>query len=369
MDIYDRLGVRKFINGYGFVTTLGGSLMPPEAYEAIAEAGRSFVELEELLDKAGAHIAGLIGVEAACISSGAAGGMVLAAAACLTGNDPDKARQLPRTDGWKNEIIARRSEPGNYVMQGMRYTGARIVEVGSSTSYTAAEIEAAITENTAAVQIYLYSETPTVEEVARVTRAAGVKLIVDAAAELPPRRNLTQPLENGADVIVFSGGKGVRGPQATGLILGDAESIAACRLNGAPKSAIGRSMKVGKEDVAALVVALERFLAIDEEWETAECIRRADYIVATLKGVAGVAAETCPLDSKLRPALPRAFVELAPDYPVSAERIAEMLKDGTPRVRIGGSGRSLRVDVVQLGERELATVARRLREVLDNPGQ
>ena len=364
MDIYDRLGVRKMINGYGLVTTLGGSLMPAEAYQAMAEAGRSFVELEELLDKAGAYIARLIGVEAAFISSGAAGGMVLAAAACLTGNDPKRARQLPDTEGWKNEIIAQRSGPGNYVTQGMRYTGARIVEAGSEASYTVADIAAAISDRTAAVQIYLRDVTPTVRDVAEITRAAGVRLIVDAAAELPPRSNLTQPLLDGADLVVFSGGKGIRGPQATGLILGSPELIASCKINGNPKSAIGRPMKVGKEDIAALVAALERFLAIDETAEIAEYVRRSEYLVAALADLPGVTAETRTADPGLRPVLPRTFIEIGAGYPLSGDRIAEILKAGSPAVSVAGSGRGIRIDVMQLGEMELETVAARMKEVL-----
>ena len=367
MDIYERLGVRKYINSRGFVTGMGGSRMPPEAYEAMAEAGRCFVKLEELLDRAGAHIARLVGVEACCICSGAAGGMVQAAAACLTGTDGDRVRQLPMTEGWKNEIIARASGPGNYITQGMRATGAHIVEVGSNSSLTAEDVAGAIGEKTAAVQIFLMHEAPKVAEIAAVTRPAGVPLIVDAAAELPPRRNLTQPLADGANLVVFSGGKGIRGPQATGLILGDADLIAACRINGNPVSSIARGMKVGKEDIAALVVALERFVAIDEEEETAELGRRSDFIVAALEGIGGVAAEKRMADPRTRPVLPRVYIELAPDFPLGGDRIAEILEAGSPAVSLSGSDRGLRVDVAQLDESELETVARCLREVLANP--
>ena len=147
----------------------------------------------------GEYIAALLGVEAACISSGAAGGMVLAAAACLTGTDPQRIWALPNTEGWRNEIIVQRDDGPNYVYQAMSHTGAKLVQVGTAQEMTVADIEAGISENTAAIMLYLGARRqPAASEVAPIARRAGVPLIVDAAAELPPRVNFTSNRSDGS---------------------------------------------------------------------------------------------------------------------------------------------------------------------------
>ena len=365
MDIYDRLGVRKVINAWGTVTTVGGTLMPPEAYEAMAEAGQSFVFMDELHQKAGAYIARLLGVEAAYVSSGAAGGMVLAAAACLTGTDQEKTWSLPDTGGWKNEIVVQKSGGPNYVYQGMHYAGAQLVEVGTTQQLTVADIEGGLSDKTVAIQVYLgRGGQPGVAEVAPIARKAEVRLIVDAAAELPPRKNFTEPLAQGADLLVFSGGKGIFGPQATGLVLGEQELIDACRLNANPHSAIGRSMKVGKEDICALIAALERFVSRDEEAEIQEYKRRSDYLVEEIKEIPGIKAQTLMADSRARPVIPRVYIDLEPGYGLTGNEICRRMLDGQPPVAMGGTDTGVRVDVMMLGKWELRAVGRRLKEVL-----
>ena len=365
MDIYDKLGVRKVINAWGTITAIGGSLMPPEAYQAIVEAGRSFVFLDELQRKAGEYIAALLGVEAAYISSGAAGGMVLAAAACLTGTDPQRIWALPNTEGWRNEIIVQRDDGPNYVYQGMSHTGARLVQVGTAQEMTVADIEAGISENTAAIMLYLGTRRPpAVSEVAPIARRAGVPLIVDAAAELPPRVNFTRPLEQGVDLIIFSGGKGIFGPQGTGLVLGRKALIEACRLNSSPHSAIGRPMKVGKEDIAALVAALEVFVSRDEEAQMQEYKRRADIIVQALAGLKGIEARTLMADPRARPVVPRVYVDLQEGYGLTGRQVCERMLAGELPIAIGETGSGVRVDVMLLEEWQVRAVGRKLREVL-----
>ena len=369
MDIYDRLGVRKLINAWGTITTVGGTLMPPEAFRAMAEAGGSYVFLEDLQRKAGEYIAKLVGVEAAYISSGAAGGMVLAAAACLTGTDQDKVWALPETEGWRNEIIVQRDDGPNYVYQGMRHTGARIVQVGTPGSMTLADIEGALSDKTAAIMLYLdIRRQPTVAQVAPLAQRTGVPIIVDAAAELPPRRNLTEPLAQGASLIIFSGGKGIRGPQATGLVLGKRELIEACRLNGSPYSAIGRPMKVGKEDIAGLVAALEVFMARDEAEETAEYKRRGDRLVSLLTGIPGITARTRVGDPRARPTVPRVYIDFAANYALTGQQVREALLAGDPAIAIGAMPQGVSVAVLLLEDHEVDLVGWRLAEVLRSSG-
>ena len=367
MDIYDKLGVRKVINAHGTVTSVGGSLMPPEAYQAMAEAGQSFVFLNELHQKAGAYIARLLGVEAAYVCSGAAGGMVLAAAACLTGTAQEKIWALPDTNGRKNEIVVQKSGAANYVYQGMRHTGAHLVEVGTTREMTVSQIEGGLTDKTVAIQLYLAMGgrgQPTVAEVAPISRQAEVRIIVDAAAELPPRSNFTEPLEQGADLVVFSGGKGILGPQATGLILGRNELVEACLLNSNPHSSIGRPLKVGKEDICALVAALERFVSRDEEAEIHEYGCRVETIVEEIGDIPGVKVQTLMADPRARPVIPRVYIDLDPGYVLTGGEICQRMLEGEPPVVMGATDTGVRVDVMMLEEWELRAVVRRLKEVL-----
>ena len=192
---------------------------------------------------------------------------------------------------------------------------------------------------------------------------------MDAAAELPPRRNLTQPLEDGAHLLVLSGGKGIFGPQATGLVLGRRELIEACRLNSNPNSSIGRPMKVGKEDICALIAALELFIAQDEEAEMEEYRRRADYIVQELAGIEHISARTLMADPRARPVIPRVYIDLEEDFGLSGKEIRQQMLAGEPPVVIGETDGVVRVDVMMLEEWELRAVARRLREVLSAGSQ
>ncbi len=365
MDIYDKLGVRKIINAWGTITTVGGSRMPPECYQAMAEAGRSFIFLDELHTKAGQYIAQLLGVEAAHISAGAASGMVLAAAACLTGTDPQKVAALPRTEGWANEIIVQKAPGPHYVYQGMTYVGGHLVQVGTPQKMTVADIEQALSDKTAAIMLYLdIWPQPSIAEVAPLARRAGVPLIVDAAAEMPPRRNFTEPLRQGADLVIFSGGKGILGPQATGLIVGRKDLIEACRLNGNPHNAIGRPMKVGKEDIAAFICALERFMARDEQEEMKQYARRGEQIVQELEGIAGIEARVLWDDPRGRPVVPRVYIDFQEGFGLTAEQVRQKMLDGEPAVAIGESKTGVVVAVLLLNEDEVGIVARRLKEVL-----
>ena len=275
MGIYQELGMKKVVNAWGTVTKLGGSLMEPEVLEAMRQAAGSFVNMEELHAAAGERIAQLLGVEAACITCGAAAGLAIATAACMTGSRKSFAYQLPDTTGMKDEILVLKCHRDLYD-QSMLLTGARFVEVGVTSFAFAQQIEDKISERTAAFFFTCEAEkmrgSIPFEEIAGVCGRHGIPIIVDAAAELPPKENIRRYLDMGASFVVFSGGKELRGPQASGLILGKKEGIAACDLNCCPNYGVGRAMKVDKENICGLVKAVELFAKKDygrqmEIWE------------------------------------------------------------------------------------------------------
>ncbi len=375
MSIYTELGVRPVINAAGPVTVLGGSLMPAAVLQAMNEAAASFVSLNELHLAAGRRIAALLGVEAAHVTSGAAAGIAVMAAACMAGTDPAKARQLPDTTGMRRRFPYMRAH-SNPFDQAIREAGGELVPVDPVPS----DLRAALEEGAAAIYYtvgrFERGESLPLAEVAGLARAAGVPLIVDGAAQVPPLANLKRFLDEGADLVTFSGGKALHGPQSSGLILGRADLVEACRLNDNPHSSIGRPMKASKEDIAGLVKAVEVYLERDHEAEWAEWERRVALLVEAVSDLPQVRARrTVPYGiAQQAPVAAVAWDEAAVGH--TYEQVVAQLLDGDPRIAVRTRSRSaerlydayyedeIRVypDNLQPGEAEV--VARRLREVL-----
>lgn len=289
MDIYGELGVRPIINAAGTLTRMGGSLMPPEVVAAMAAAAERFVDMEELHIAAGRRIAALIGVEAAHVCGSATAGIALMAAACMTGTDPAKIAQLPETQGLPHRFIVQKAHR-NAFDRALLLSGARFVEIGPDPD----ELAAAIDESTAGVY-YTYAwfctqEALPLPQVAEIAHSAGRPVIADVAAEVPPVSNLTRYAAEGADLYTFSGGKALCGPQATGLILGRADLVEACRLNDCPNMAIGRAMKTDKESIAGLVKAVELYVHKDHAAEMAAWERRVQSMLNAASELPGVRA-------------------------------------------------------------------------------
>ena len=285
--IYERLGVRTIINGRGATTSVGGTLMHPEVLAAMAQAAEAFVVMDELNEAVGAAIAELTGAEAGYVTSGSAGAMALAAAACIAGSDPARIRRLPDSEGWANEIIIHRTHRINYD-QMFRVGGGHLVEIGLAAGTERWELESAITERTAAIAWVDSRATgggaldfATVIEIAH---ARGVPVIVDAASTLPPVEHLTRWTQAGADLVIYSGGKGLRGPQDSGLLAGRRDLIAAARANGSPNAGVGRGMKVSKEALVGLWAAIDLFQRTDHEAERRMHMAQASTLVAGLEG-------------------------------------------------------------------------------------
>jgi D-glucosaminate-6-phosphate ammonia-lyase len=373
---YQKLGVRPYINGRGHVTILGGSLMPPEVLAAMVDAGQQFAYLPELLDKAGAHIARLIGVPGVFISNGAAACLAVAAAAALAGDDPRRARRLPHVGWGRDEFIIPNAQRFGYD-QAYELPGGRFVEVGDAGGATPAEIEAAITERTAAIMLLGNPTRPSrasVAEVVALARPRGVAVIVDAASELPPHTNLRHFIEQGADMVIFSGGKGLHGPQQSGLILCRNEDwVRACAVNGAPNSAVGRPMKVGKEEIVGLVAAVERYVNLDHAAEDARMRAVCAEVVgglADLPGITAVAAEgSAGAPGALCPPggypLPIAIITVDPSRAgLTAADLEGLLRAGEPSVHLMLKGDELWLNPQTVYGDEASLIVRQARAVL-----
>lgn len=266
--IYERMGIRTLINGSGAATLVGGTLMPPEVAAAMAEAATQFVLMDQLNETVGRRIAEVTGAEAGYVTCGSAAAMALAAAACIAGSDPAKIRRLPDSSGMKNEIVICHGHRIPYD-QMYRVGGGKLVEIGYPYVTERWELERAITESTAAVAFHESRsggigalDFDTMREVAH---AHGLPVIVDAASTLPPVHHLRTWIAKGADLVIYSGGKGIRGPQDSGMLAGRKDLIEAARLNGNPHAAVGRGMKVSKEAMVGLWAALDLFMRTDHE--------------------------------------------------------------------------------------------------------
>jgi uncharacterized pyridoxal phosphate-dependent enzyme len=360
-SVYARLGVKPLINGMGTVTMIGGSLMPPEVVRAMDEASRHYVFLPDLQKKAGARIAELVGVPAAMVTAGAASAITVATAAAMTRGDAQRIAELPDTTGMPNEVIQQRSHRSGYEAQ-IRLTGARIVTVD-----TREELVAAINERTA-MMFFLNWREPEGQikrhEWVRVARERGVVSFIDAAADTPPREHLSLYVDQGFDLVAFSGGKGLRGPQCSGLLLGRADLIGGAPTLISPYGGIGRGMKVGKEEIAGLVAAVERYVTLDLEAESHALEARVDDMKEIVGKAQGVTVEThVPEIANHVPHFRASWDEAA--LGLTAREVHERLQAGDPPIYVlltGPGGLTVSVWMMQGDEHRV--VAGRLREIL-----
>ncbi len=359
-DYFKELGVRPFINAAGTYTDMTASLMPPEVMEAITYASKHYVYLNDLHDKVGARIATLVKAEAAMVSSGAASAMTLGMAGVLTGTDQKKIVDLPNLAGMKSEVIMQKSHRFGYD-HAIRNCGVTIVEVE-----TAAELEAAISPKTA--MMLFYNNNNSVgqirdEQFVALGKKHGVVTMNDAAADVPPVENLWKYTAMGFDLVCFSGGKGIRGPQSAGLLLGRADLIAAARANAAPNgNAIGRGMKVNKEEMLGMLVALERFVALDHAAADREYRRRAELIMKSVADVPGVTTEI--IVPEVANHVPHLQIKLDTAVTgITGREVSRALREGTPSIGVR-PGEELLVGVWMMQPGDEKVVARRLREVL-----
>ena len=361
-DYFKDLGVQPIINAAGTYTTFTASLMLPEVMEAINYASKQFVRITELHDAVGKRIAVLLGAEAAMVSAGAASALTLGTAAVLTGMDQKKVLQLPDITGMKSEVIVQKSHRVGYD-HAIRNCGVKLIEVE-----TREQLLAAINEKTAMMFFLNWANNDGQvkdQEFADIGKKHGIPTLTDCAADAPPLENLTKYVKMGFSMVVFSGGKGIRGPQSAGLLLGSKELIAAARLNGPPNGdAIGRGMKVNKEELLGMMVAIETFLKKDHGAEWKEWEKRVSSIGDSVKGVESVKTEQyLPVIANHVPHLRITWDQ--DKMKLTYQEAGKKLREGQPSIEVvPGVKDSLSIGVWMLQPGEDKIVARRIREVL-----
>ena len=324
-NVYTRLGVKTVINCRGTWTYLSGSLEFPEVHEAQAEAAKHFVNMVELQTAVGRRLAELTGAESGLITSGAAGAMAAATAACIAGADPQKIWQLPDTTGLKHEVIMVGGRSA--FDSAIRLTGAKLVLVSKPE-----EIAAAINDHTA--MIYTTDLGDKLSREAAISKEHNVPLLLDDAAGIPPIDNIQLYAKMKLDLYTFSGGKGLRGPQCSGVLLGRKDLIEAALRNCSPyEGAVCRPMKVGKEEIIGCLTAIETWLKIDskklyEEWNS-----RVDRIAKLVETVPGVTTKIyIPDDGNRYPTLRVSWDEQA--WGFSVRECVKKLHDTDPVIEV-----------------------------------
>ena len=338
------LGVRRVISARTRQTRMGGAKLRPEVWAAMQEANAAQVEMTELHAKAGARIAEMTQNEAAYVTSGSAAGLVLSAAACITGGNPALMDKLPFTDGLKNEIVIHRFQRNHYDIN-IRQAGARLVEIGSHRQTHPWELEDAIGEKTAAVFYfpgqYAGRNILKLETIIEIAHGKNVPVVVDAAAQLPPSSNLWRyTKELGADAAIFSGGKSIGGPQNTGIILGKKEIIESCAMMGSPRYAIGRPMKAGRDVIVGLLAALAHYLDGGEAAQYAHNERWCEFFMERTTGMKGLSPRL-RRPNTLGQDLPEVVIEIdEKSLGKSRDEVADALWECEVRIQIGVSGES-----------------------------
>jgi L-seryl-tRNA(Ser) seleniumtransferase len=368
MDTYTTLGVRRVINADARLTRLGGSLMADPVRAAMDAAARSYVDMFELQAAVSARLAVLTRNEAAHVCTGAAAGLFLSMIACAVGADTHKIARLPDL-GERDEVIIHCAHRIPYDLAA-RLAGVRLVQIGNALQTAPWELEAAISPRTAAVLYiagaHLARGALPLPEVVAIAHASGVPVVVDAAAQLPPPENLWRfTREQGADLAIFSGGKDLCGPQASGMIVGRADLVAACAAHSSPNQRLGRPMKVGKEEMVGLLAAVELYLGIDHVARIASLERAVERWVDALDDGDGVRARRDFPNEAGQPT-PRAVITLdKARCGLSGAELRQRLWESDPRVAVALAGDdAISISPDTLGPGEESLVVEQIRRAL-----
>lgn len=360
-DLFKELGVTPVINASVTMTFLSGSLMLPEVLEAINSTSHDFANMYELQDKVGAKIAEMLHVESAMVTSGAACAILLGTAAAITGTDHEKIKLLPNLPGPRPEVIMQKTH--RYLFdQAVTTTGAKIIEVEGPD-----EMEKAVNDKTVMALFFNAAEKSSIThaDFVAIAKRHNIPTFLDAAADVPPVENLFKFQKIGFDLVTFSGGKMIRGPQSAGLLFGRKDLITAARLNHSPNEApIGRPMKVNKEEMFAMYAALKAYLERDHKKEWGDWMQRTKYIGTQLETLHSVKTETVvdPGPANAYPSLnvtwDNSKIKITPQQVVIA------LKNGTPSIVANGQGNRLTIGVVLLRPDQVDIVATKVKSIL-----
>jgi uncharacterized pyridoxal phosphate-dependent enzyme len=360
-DLFGELGVTRVINASVTMTFLSGSLMLPEVLEAINSTAHDFADMYELQDKVGARIAEMLHVESAMVTSGASCAILLSTAAAITGTDPEKIRLLPNLPGPRPEVIMQKTH--RYLFdQAVTTTGARIIEVEG-----AEEMEKAVNERTVLALFFNAADKSSIShaDFVAVAKRHNIPTLLDAAADVPPVENLFKYQKIGFDLVTFSGGKMIRGPQSAGLLFGRKDLITAARLNHSPNEApIGRPMKVNKEEMFGMYAALKAYIERDHRKEWEEWIQRTKHIGSQLEQIKSVKTETV-IDPGPANAFPSLNVTWDQDkIKIKPKEVVAALKNGTPSIVANGREDHLTIGVVLLRPDQVDIVASSVKTIL-----
>ena len=363
-QVYNRLGARPVINAAGNQTVLGGSILSGAVKKAMEEAGASYVGMEELLAKSGEHIASLLGVEAAYVTSGCYSALLLCSAAVMTGNDPDKRGQLPDTAGMKDEILLQRTQRYGFD-RAFTVPGGKLIYVGDDDSMTTEQLQQAIGPKTAAVAYLLYPDqgkAMPLQQVVKIAHSHNVPVISDAAAQIYPldyfRRNA-----QAADLVCF-GGKYFNAPHSAGFACGRKDLIEAVSAHGfiGPRP-IGRGMKLDRQEIIGLVTAIDEWFAMDHEKRSEEQDARYDAITQELSGIQNVSTKIVRIKGHMLSTL-HVVIDTKT---LGAQQVVRQLDEGTPRIKVGAAGSdTITINAYTLNEGHEYMIAKALKSLLTN---
>ena len=372
-SIYQAIGVRPLINARGTVTVVGASQMMPEVQQAMDDAVREYVQIDELMDAVGERLGKLTGAEFAYVSCGASAAITAGTAGCVTGGDPDKLWMIPDLTGMKDEVIIPAYSRTAYDAAA-KAVGVKMIEVS-----TLEDLKLAIGPQTAMILVLAGSGSEngplSLKVISSVAKPLGVPILVDAAAEglEVPNPHLSQ----GADLVAYSGGKYLRGPQCAGLLIGRKDLIIASRINAGPHHGFGRGFKVGREEIMGMLAAVEMWFKRDHAGEWKTWVSWANHIMKRLSTIPGVITELVE---------PKARSNRAPSLtvkwdqsviPLTGEDMEKLLWDGSPRISVSGAGSflpfppnlqpniSVATTSLQAGDEKI--IAERLFTIFSNP--
>lgn len=365
MDIFEELGVKKYINAHDTYTIYGGSRMSVRTLKTMEEMAGAFVDMEELQRVLGDRTAGLTHNEGAYFTNGASGGLLLAACVCMTRGDLYHYRKLPDTEDIPNEILVMRAQRNAYD-KAIEASGAQVAEIGDADETLEFELEGRITSRTAGVFYFasaLYQRgSLSLEKTIAAAHGKGVPVVVDAAAQLPPVENLWKFTEMGADMVIFSGGKTLCGPQDSGLILGKREYIEICRNIGSPGHGICRSSKTSREAMAGLYKAVEQYCSLNHREQKEKMYQRNVSIQKKIEGRDSVLGTKITAKGPVGQEYPRLFCELKQIGKV--EETADKMREAGIYIGAVPEENMIYISPLNLTDKEAEIVGDRLAEIL-----